>query len=186
MSEQTPPPAAEPAADPVAELAALHGEVAALQQQLAQARQELELARKEAAEATLRARADLDNTRRRLERDAENSRKFVLEKFAGELLGVVDSLERGLAATDAADEALRPAREGLELTRKQLVDTLRRFEVEEVDPRGQPFNPQLHEAMAQLPSGELPPNTVLDVMQKGYTLAGRLLRPALVAVSRAP
>lgn len=181
MTEQTPPPA-----DPVAELAALHGELAGLRQELEQSRQDLELARKEAAEATLRARADLDNTRRRLERDAENSRKFALEKFAGGLLAVVDSLERGLAATPAGDEALKPAREGLELTLKLLLDTLARFEVEQVDPQGQPFNPQLHEAMAQLPNGELAPNTVVDVMQKGYTLAGRLLRPALVAVSRAP
>lgn len=171
------PPA--PAYDPEAALAVAEAELAAL-------RTELEAARKEAAEATLRAQAELQNVRKRLERDAENSRKFVLEKFAGELLAVADSLDRGLAALPADQDVLRPAREGAELTLKLFKDTLRKFDVEEIDPKGQPFNPQVHEAVAQVPSGDVAPNTVIDVMQKGFQLSGRLLRPAMVVVSRAP
>lgn len=184
MTEETPTsaaPAADDAAryDPEAALAVAEAELAAL-------RDDLALARKEAAEATLRAQADLQNTRKRLERDAENSRRFVLEKFAGELLAVLDSLERGLAAISADDEAQKPAREGMALTLKLFADALRRFGVEEIDPRGQLFNPQLHEAMAQVPSPDLAPNTVVEVLQKGFQLAGRLLRPAMVVVARAP
>jgi molecular chaperone GrpE len=180
MTEEATPdqaPAAEPAAAP---------DPAALRRDMDGLRAELEQARKEAAEAGIRARAELENQRRRLERDADNARRFALEKFAGELLGVVDSLERGLAAVNAEDEALRPAREGLELTLRQLLDSLRKFEVEPVDPKGAAFDPQFHEAMAQIPNGEVAPNTVIDVMQKGFLLSGRLLRPALVVVSRAP
>ncbi len=157
-----------------------------LQARLAALQTDLEAARKEAAEATLRAQAELQNVRKRLERDADNARKFVLERFAGELLAVVDSLERGLAAMPADNESLRPAREGTELTLKLFKDTLRKFEVEEIDPKGQPFNPQFHEAVAQIPNGDVAPNTVIDVMQKGFQLSGRLLRPAMVVVSRAP
>ena len=124
--------------------------------------------------------------RKRLERDADNTRRYVLEKFAGELLAVVDSLDRGLVSLDAGNEALKPAREGMELTGKLLKDTLRKYEVEEIDPKGQPFNPQFHEAVAQIPSAEVAPNTVLEVMQKGFQLSGRLLRPAMVLVARAP
>lgn len=186
MTEDATPRPEPGADDPVAELAALHGEVAGLKAEATGLRNELELARKEAAEATLRARADLDNTRRRLERDADNARKFVLEKFSGELLAVVDSLERGLASLSADDEALKPAREGVDLTLKLLKDTLRKFEVEEIDPQGQPFNPQFHEAVAQVPNGDVAANTVIEVMQKGFQLSGRLLRPAMVVVSRAP
>lgn len=173
MTEEAKPDASpEPAVDTAAELSAL--------------REELELARKEAAEATLRAQAELQNTRKRLERDADNARKFVLEKFAGELLAVVDSLDRGLATLDAGNEALKPAREGMDLTLKLLKDTLRKFDIEEIDPNGQPFNPQFHEAVAQVPNPAVAPNTVIDVMQKGYALSGRLLRPAIVVVARAP
>lgn len=185
MTNETTPAPGKPDADPVAELAALHGENHALKAELEGLRSDLELARKEAAEATLRAQADLQNTRRRLERDAENARKFVLEKFAGELLAVVDSLERGLSAL-AGEEALKPAREGLDLTLKLLKDTLRKFEIEEVDPREQPFDPQWHEAVAQVPRGDVAANTVIEVMQKGFRLSGRLLRPAMVVVSRSP
>lgn len=170
-------PADQPAAEPTA--AELAARLAAMQA-------DLEAARKEAAEATLRAQAELQNVRKRLERDADNSRKFVLEKFAGELLAVVDSLDRGLASLDAGDDALKPAREGMDLTLKLFRDTLRKFEIEEIDPKGQPFNPQFHEAVAQVPSPDTAPNTVIEVMQKGFQLSGRLLRPAMVVVSRAP
>lgn len=173
MTEDVPPPPADlPATGLADELAALQAELAA--------------ARKEAAEATLRAQAELQNVRKRLERDAENSRKFILEKFAGELLAVADSLDRGLASLDPAEPALATAREGMDLTLKLFKDTLRKFEVEEIDPKGQPFNPQFHEAVAQVPNPDAAPNTVLEVMQKGFQLSGRLLRPAIVVVSRAP
>ena len=177
MTEDVQQPTPETTAEPTtAELAA----------RLATMQADLEAARKEAAEATLRAQAELQNVRKRLERDADNSRKFMLERFAGELLAVVDSLERGLAAMPADQDALKPAREGTELTLKLFKDTLRKFEVEEIDPKGQPFNPQFHEAVAQIPNGDVAPNTVIDVMQKGFQLSGRLLRPAMVVVSRAP
>lgn len=176
---EQPVESAAPGYDAEAALAVAESELAAL-------RDDLAAARKEAAEATLRAQAELQNVRKRLERDAENSRKFVLEKFAGELLAVADSLDRGLASLAADDEALKPAREGMELTLKLFKDTLRKFDVEEIDPKGQPFNPQFHEAVAQVPNPDVPPNTVIEVMQKGFQLSGRLLRPAMVLVSRAP
>lgn len=181
---QQPPPqragsGAAPAYDAEAALAGAEAELAVL-------RTELEAARKEAAEATLRAHAELQNVRKRLERDAENSRKYVLEKFAGELLAVVDSLDRGLVSLSADDPGQQPARDGMALTLKLFKDTLRKFEVEEIDPAGQPFNPQFHEAVAQVPHGDLAPNTIIEVMQKGFQLAGRLLRPAIVVVARAP
>ncbi|MFZ5723816.1 MAG: nucleotide exchange factor GrpE [Pseudomonadota bacterium] len=177
---QSPTPEEAPAAaDPAAALAAAVTEITELNEQLA-------FARKEASEATLRAQAELQNVRKRLERDAENSRKFALEKFAAGLLPVVDSLERGLAAVTGEDEAAKAAREGMALTLKLFKDTLRKFEVEEIDPKGQAFNPQFHEAVAHVPNGDVAPNTVIDVMQKGFQLAGRLLRPAMVVVSRAP
>ncbi len=169
-------PAPEAAAEPtVADLAA---RVAGLEADLA-------LARKEAGEATLRAQAELQNVRKRLERDADSSRKFALEKFASELLAVVDTLDRGLVSLKSDDETLAPAREGMELTLRLLKDTLRKFEIEEIDPKGQAFNPQFHEAVAHVPSPGAEPNTVLEVMQKGFQLSGRLLRPAMVVVVRA-
>lgn len=174
-----PDTAAAPGYDAEAALAVAEQELTAL-------RADLDAARKEAAEATLRAQAELQNVRKRLERDADNTRKYVLEKFAGDLLAVVDSLDRGLVSLDAGNEALKPAREGMDLTLKLFKDTLRRFEVEEIDPKGQAFNPQFHEAVAQLPNGEVAPNTVIEVMQKGFQLSGRLLRPAMVVVSRNP
>ncbi len=146
----------------------------ALEEQLAEARDQ-----------SLRAVAELQNVRRRAEQDVEKAHKFALEKFAADLLVVVDSLERGLELSDPADEALRPMREGMELTLKALLDTLRRYQVEQLDPHGEPFNPEHHQAMALEPSASVEPNSVLKVFQKGYLLNGRLLRPAMVVVSRA-
>jgi molecular chaperone GrpE len=185
MTDDTPQtaPAGEPAAAPGYDAQAA---LAVAEQELTVLRAELDAARKEAAEATLRAQAELQNVRKRLERDADNSRKYILEKFAGELLAVVDSLDRGLGSLNAGEEALKPAREGMDLTLKLLKDTLRKFEIEEIDPKGQAFNPQLHEAVAQIPNAEVAANTVIDVMQKGFSLSGRLLRPAMVVVSRNP
>lgn len=137
----------------------------ALQQDLAQAREDV-----------LRAQAEMQNLRRRTERDVENAHKFALEKFVKELLPVVDNLERALAAHDG--EPL----EGVELTLKGLIEVLKRFSVETVDPAGEPFDPELHQAMSMVPNPDMENNTVLEVFQKGYTLSGRLVRPAMVVV----
>ena len=138
-----------------------------------------------AQDQSLRMAADLQNVRRRAEQDVEKAHKFALEKFASDLLVVVDSLERGLELSNADYEALRPMREGMELTLKAFHDTLKRYQVEPLDPHGEPFNPEHHQAMAMQPSADVEPNSVLKVFQKGYLLNGRLLRPAMVVVSKA-
>ena len=130
----------------------------------------------------LRAAAELENVRKRAARDADNARKFALERFGGDLLEVLDSLEMGLQASEAADaEQLRA---GAEATLKLLGSTLKRNGIEEVDPLGEPFNPEFHEAMTMQPSADVEPGSVLTVFQKGYSLNGRLLRPALVMVAK--
>lgn len=135
-------------------------------------------------EAALRAQADSQNVRRRAELDVEKAHKFGLEKFAKEIINVADNLERALTAAPETGEP-DPVREGVELTLKDLLETLARFEVKPVDPHGEPFTPELHQAITMVPNPELEPNTVMDVVQKGYTLHGRLLRPAMVVVSSA-
>jgi len=128
----------------------------------------------------LRAAAETENVRKRAARDVEHARKFALENFSRELLTVKDSLEMGIQAADKADaEALLA---GKEATLKLLAKALQRFGVEELDPQGEPFDPEFHEAMTMQPSGELEPGSVLSVIQKGYSLNGRLLRPAMVVV----
>lgn len=145
-----------------------------------------ELARvtKALGEAELRAQAEIQNMRRRVESEAEKARKFAIEKFARDVLAVADSLERGLKSVSAEDAALKPAREGIELTLKQLLDVLARAQIEQIDPAGAPFDPEKHEAMTQIPAPGAEPNTVIDVLEKGYALNGRLLRPARVVVSK--
>lgn len=139
-----------------------------------------------AQEQSLRMAAEVQNIRRRAEQDVEKAHKFALERFAGDLLGVVDSLERGLELSDPADEAIRPMREGVELTLKLFHDTLTRYQLIAVNPVGEPFNPEHHQAMAMEESARAEPGSVLKVFQKGYLLNGRLLRPAMVVVSKAP
>ncbi|MHC6223924.1 nucleotide exchange factor GrpE [Pseudomonas sp. X10] len=139
-----------------------------------------------AQDQSLRTAAELQNIRRRAEQDVEKAHKFALEKFAGDLLPVIDSLERGLELSSADDETIRPMREGIELTLKMFHDTLKRYKLEAVDPHGEPFNAEHHQAMAMQESAEVEPNSVLKVFQKGYLLNGRLLRPAMVVVSKAP
>ena len=146
----------------------------------------LEEQRAAAQDQSLRSVAELQNVRRRAEQDVEKAHKFALEKFAGDLLPVLDSLERGLELSNATDETLKPMREGMELTLKMLQDTLKRYQVEAVDPHGAPFNPEHHQAMAMEESATAEPGSVLKVFQKGYLLNGRLLRPAMVVVSKAP
>jgi len=134
-------------------------------------------------EKLLLAHADMQNLRRRAERDVENAHKFALEKFVAELLPVVDNLERALASAKGDSEANKGVIEGVELTLKSLLDVLRRFNVEVVDPAGEPFNPERHEAMAMVPNPDAAPNTIIEVFQKGYLLNDRLVRPAMVVVA---
>jgi len=137
-----------------------------------------------ARDAALRAAADAQNVKRRAEQDVEKARKFALEQFARELLAVVDNLERALEATAGQDETVKPIAEGVDLTLKSFLDALRKFHIEAVDPQGEPFDPNLHQAMSMVENSEVEPNSVIAVMQKGYTLNGRLLRPAMVMVSK--
>jgi molecular chaperone GrpE len=139
-----------------------------------------------AQDQSLRVAADVQNIRRRAEQDIEKAHKFALEKFAGDLLPIIDSLERGLELSSAEDENIRPMREGIELTLKMFQDTLKRYNLEALDPHGEPFNAEHHQAMAMQESADVEPNSVLKVFQKGYSLNGRLLRPAMVVVSKAP
>ena len=136
-------------------------------------------------EQMMRAHAELENLKRRHERDLENAHKYALDKFVAELLGVWDSLELGhnAAQDEAAD--VQKLREGTELTLKMLGDAMNKFGVEQVDPIDQPFYPELHQAMSMQPRADVPANTVVAVVQKGYKLNGRLVRPAMVMVSQA-
>jgi molecular chaperone GrpE len=137
----------------------------------------------EGRDQALRAMAELDNVRKRAVRDVENAHKYALEKFAGELVGVKDSLELGLGVQNATLEDLRS---GSEATLKLLTKAFEKAGVLEVQAEGQPFNPEFHEAMAMVPAADKTPNTVLNVVQKGYVLNGRLVRPARVIVAKAP
>lgn len=136
-------------------------------------------------ERFLRTQAEMENLRRRTEKELQNAHKFALEKFAKELLPVIDSLEYGINAAKGDNADIEQLREGSELTLKQFQAALGKFNIETVDPLGDPFNPELHQAMAMQPSADVEPNTVLTVVQKGYVLNGRLLRPAMVVVARA-
>lgn len=138
-----------------------------------------------AQDQALRAVADAQNARRRSEQEVTKAHKFALERFSGDLLAVVDSLERGLELSSDEDPAIKPMRDGIELTLKLFVDTLARHGITVVDPHGEPFNPELHQAMAMEEQGNVEPNTVIKVFQKGYALNERLLRPAMVVVSKA-
>lgn len=138
----------------------------------------------EAKDAALRAQADAANVQRRAEQEIDKARKFALDRFVGELLPVVDNMERALSAA-ADSDADATITEGLELTLKSFMDALKKAGVEAVDPQGEPFDPQLAQAMSMVPNPDVEPNTVIAVMQKGYTLNGRLVRPAMVMVSKA-
>lgn len=133
----------------------------------------------------LRAQAEAENVRRRAQRDVENAHKFALEKFCSELLPVIDSLEK---AVDVARKAESPdaaaIAEGVELSLRMFLGVMNKAGVEQVDPLGEPFDPQRHEAMAMVPNPHAEPNSVMDVMQKGYVLNGRLVRAAMVVVSK--
>lgn len=173
-SGQTPegqPGADSPASDGGAELERLRAQLAEAQGQLGQHREQV-----------LRAAAELENIRRRAARDVEQAHKFALEKFAQELLPVRDSLELAAASAATADAASLAA--GQEATLKLLARAFEKFAVNAIDPVGEPFDPQRHEAMAMQPSATAEPDSVLQVVQRGYELNGRLLRPARVIVAR--
>lgn len=143
----------------------------------------LRMALIELREQTLRERAELDNQRRRMVREIENARRFANERLLGELLPVFDSLHAGMRA--AGDES-HPLKEGLELTLRQLLKTASDNGLIELDPKGQVFNPDRHQAVTQVPGTGSAPGTIIDVFQKGYVLNDRLLRPALVVVASEP
>jgi molecular chaperone GrpE len=136
-------------------------------------------------EAMLRMQAETENLRKRLNRELEKSRRFALEGFMKDLLQVRDSLERGL---ELEDEALtvQALREGQELTLRMLGKVMQDHHLQLIDPVGEPFDPELHEAMTTLPSEDVEENTVIEVLQKGFSLHDRLIRPARVVVSRKP
>jgi molecular chaperone GrpE len=139
-----------------------------------------------ARDQTVRAHAEMQNIRRRAEQDVEKAHKFALDRFAGDIVNVADNLERALGTVDKADEKQKTIAEGLELTLKSLLDTLAKHGVQQLNPLGEPFNPQQQEAIAMVPNPAMEPNSVMDVMQKGYALNGRVIRPARVVVSKAP
>lgn len=136
-------------------------------------------------DSVIRAKAEVDNIRRRSAQDVDKAKKFALEKFAGEMLTVVDNLERGLANIDGEDEQQKTIFEGVNLTLQGLLTGLDKFGVKAIDPKDQPFNPEQHQAMSMQEVEGVAPNTVIAVMQKGYELNGRLIRPAMVMVSKA-
>jgi len=134
----------------------------------------------------MRLQADIENLHKRGERDLANAHKYGLERFAAELLPVKDSLEMGLAAFDTDNAEIEKLKEGVELTLQMLGNALERFEIKEVNPQDEPFNPDFHQAMSMQPRDDVAPNTVVTVVQKGYQLHDRLIRPAMVIVSQAP
>jgi molecular chaperone GrpE len=134
----------------------------------------------------MRAHAELENLKRRHARDLENAHKYALDKFVAELRGVWDSLELGHNAAQDETADVPKLREGTELTLKMLSGAMGKFGVEQIDPLNEVFNPELHQAMSMQPRADVPANTVVAVVQKGYTLNGRLVRPAMVMVSQAP
>lgn len=149
---------------------------------LAQENQRLEQQVQENLDKALRITAEMDNLRKRTARDMENAHKYALERFAKELLPVADSMERGIDAAAAADAAA--LREGMELTLKMFFDCLDRFGVRPIEPLGEKFDPEWHEAVSMQDAKDHEAGLVMEVMQKGYELNGRLLRPAMVVVAR--
>lgn len=133
----------------------------------------------------VRTQAEMENLKRRTMKDLENAHKYGLEKFAKELLSVIDSLELGIQVSTSDNPEVVALREGSELTIKQFESVFAKFNIEAINPTGQTFNPELHQAMTIQPSADVEPNSVLNVFQKGYILNGRLIRPAMVVVSKA-
>ena len=175
MTEPVEEAAAAGANDPSTELDAL--------------REQLKLAQDAAAlaqDARVRMAAETENLRKRLERESLTSLKYANEKLLGDLLGIADSLELGLKAASAPDAQAKAIADGMQLTQRQLMAALEKNGVKQLDPKGEAFNPDAHQAMTMIESADVAPNHVVEVMQKGYKLHDRLLRPAMVVVSKAP
>lgn len=134
----------------------------------------------------MRARAELDNVRRRQQKELENAHKYGIEKFVRELLPIKDSLELGLTAALSESADVANLLQGTEMTLSLFTSAMDKFEIVALNPEGEPFNPEFHQAMSMVPSPDVEPNTVITVIQKGYTLNGRLVRPAMVMVAQAP
>lgn len=159
--------------------------IARVQELEEQLKAQVEETSKKEQDLLLRTRAEIDNMRRRSEQDIEKAHKFALEKFSKELLTVVDNLERGLAALDKAvsDETTQALVDGVEMTHKEFISTLAKFGVQAVGVVGEVFNPELHQAISMQPAEGIDANHISQVLQKGYTLQGRVLRPAMVMVA---
>lgn len=146
---------------------------------------ELQIAQKNESEAMLRARAEIDNVRRRVEQDVEKAHKYALEKFSGELLPVIDNLERALeAANNQRNSDIKATIEGLELTLRSFLDTVKKFGIEAVNTQDNVLNPDYHQAISMVESPEHKSGEIVNTIQKGYTLNGRLIRPAMVIVAK--
>lgn len=169
----------EQAADPQAE-AEQSLDAAQLSLELETVRQKLQ----NREEELLRARAGAENAARRARLDVENAHKFALEKFVGELMPVYDSLEQGLAACDEQNPEHRPMFEGMQLTLKAFTDVCAKFDAELINPVGEHFDPEFHEALSMVPERDHPPGTVVQVIQRGCVLHGRVVRPARVIVAK--
>lgn len=150
---------------------------------LLQENERLKIETKENIDKAMRAAAELDNIRKRTSRDIENAHKYALERFINELLPVVDSMELGINASQSAED-IESLREGMDLTLKKLFDCLDKFGVKTIDPVGEKFDPEWHEAVSMQELEGSEPGQVVTVMQKGYELNGRLVRPAMVVVAR--
>lgn len=158
--------------------------VESLQEALADAHATIDDLQKQLSELEPRAQAEIANQRRRAELEVDKARKFAVEKFAEELLPVIDSLERAIEASQVEDEAVVPLREGVEMTHKMFIDGVAKFNLEVINPQGEAFNPEHHQAMSMVEAEGAAPNSVIAVMQKGYLLNGRLVRPAMVMVAK--
>jgi len=180
---------ATPASETVAPGAAAGDAVADAEAELSEIdrlRQEIESLKGGLAEyrdQSLRAQAELENFRKRTARDVENAHKYALDRFIAELLPVVDSIDLGVDASVTTGD-IEGLREGMKLTRKKFLDTLEKFGVKALDPQGEKFNPDRHEAISTQEVDGAEPGTIITVMQKGYVLNGRLVRPAMVVVAR--
>ena len=155
--------------------------IAELSKKLALAEQKV----KDQQDSVVRAKAEMENVRRRATQDVEKAHKFALDKFAEGLLPVIDSMELAISHADQEDEALKPMIEGVELTLKSMLTTIEKFGLKPIDPTNEAFDPEKHQAMSMQAVEGVPANQVIAVMQKGYELNGRLIRPAMVMVSKA-
>jgi len=163
------------------EISASEGDADAMSSELAALQKKAD----EHYDQLVRAHAEIENLKRRHTQELEKAHKYALDKFVGELLTIWDSLELGLQAAQNDEADVASLREGTELTVKMFGDVMEKFNVERINPEGESFNPEFHQAMSMVPNAEMAPNTVMAVMQKGVSLNGRLIRPAMVVVSQA-